>query len=231
MKSEATLAGKSWVAVIVFLLGSGCEFDFEPSKHTPPDDLAVNAVLVFGQSRQRILITTVAHVDSFRLNFVSGAQVEVDSFAFQELSQDSIHFAGTAQRWIEFYNYYRDGLTLQPGREYGLRIQAGERLITGQTRAPDDFQIRNEGRRIYWTSARASLYIVKVADAEYITSDTTVFYYPGDGFTPGIHTVTISACDDHYAQFVLKLTEQSGIDNAYGVCGSVLEKTASIHLP
>jgi hypothetical protein len=220
------LFGLSWILIFV-----GCDSTFEPPKHTPPDDLAVNAVLVLGQYRQRILLTNVVHVDTFRYDFISNADVFIDSFSFFEWPEDSIRFRGNVQQWSEFYNYYLDGLPLDAGREYRLDIKTEDRSIQGMTRMPLDFDISNTGRRIFWTPAKAALYIVKIDDDEFITQDTSFTYQPDGDFIPGRHTVTVSACDDNYAWFALQLTQQSGISGAYGVFGSIVEKSVTMDLP
>lgn len=216
----------SWILIFV-----GCDSSFEPPKHTPPDDLAVNAVLVLGQYRQRILLTNVVHVDTFRYDFISSAEVKIDSFSFFEWPEDSIRFRGNVQQWNEFYNYYLDGLPLDAGREYRLDIMAEDHSIQGTTRMPFDFDISNTGRRIFWTSAKAALYIVKIDDDEFITKDTSFTYQPDDDFIPGRHSVTVMACDENYAWYALQLTERSGISGAYGVFGSIVEKSLILDLP
>lgn len=240
------------ISVLIGMLLPGCDATVQPPPPpSPPDTLAVHAVLHSGRSTQRALVSRPLPVDGGDegedIQHVQDATVRIGGRGLPVLPPDSTaNYTGT-NLLGRGANYEADPFRVAPGDTYTLQVTREETEITGTTRAPGSFAVTVDSMTVRWTrSTGAAEYALRVrrydedGDVQYrnvspirtreqaVPLDTSQFSNP---FQPGRHAITVIAADSNLARYRQDAIQQSGLEGGLGVFGAVTVLRDTVSLP
>lgn len=239
------------IAVFVGAVLGACDATFQPpDPPSPPDTLAVHAVLHSGRSTQRALVSRPGPVDvgdeGDTIRHVQDASVQIGNRTLTVLPRDSTANYIGADLLGRGANYEAHSFDVASGEAYSLRVARKGTEVTGTARVPGSFAVTVDSMTVQWSrSSGAVEYELAVqryeGDGEpdeiwyrTRTQKRTVPIDPSgliDPFRPGPYVIRVIAADSNLARYRNDLVRRSGLEGGLGVFGAVMVRQDTVSLP
>ena len=236
------------ILLFIFLLFNKCN-DISTVEEIN-DEIAINLILKADSEKQTALLTYIQKVDEESINYqfinnvtlIDSADFFINDIKLQNILTDSIknnrECYSNLPRIDKCFNYFSENTKLVNNGINTLQIKIDNKIITGETIMPGDFTISLEDKKLSWTSSsNASLYRISVwaqneqfvQPFEQATFDTVITLNIKD-FKPDAYRIMVEAIDENFFNFIMKENFQAGLQNAYGVFGSVRTKKITANI-
>lgn len=196
-------------------------------------DISISLVLVYPQKKQIAAVTYIHSKGKFGTppTFVDSASLAIGKIHFNNVPNDSLKSNRfCSENPIDLnkcYNYYTNDLHIKPGNKYQLNLKYKTFGIEGETIVPNLFSVFVSGRKIFWTkNPNAYLFRISIRQnrKDIIYEGVTEKYsmeLDSATFKQGKYLVKIEAIDKNFYDFIMNKAKRSGINNGFGVFGSV----------
>ena len=205
-------------------------------------DISISLILVYPQRKQIAAVTYLHSNEKFGISptFVDSASLSIGEIHFINIPNDSLKLNRfCSENPIDLnkcHNYYTNDLRIKPGKKYNLNLQYKSFRIEGETIVPDFFNVSVVGRKIFWTkntNAYSFRITIRQKMENFFYENVTEKYsmeLDSVTFKQGNYLLKIEAIDKNFCDFIINKTKRSGINNGFGVFGSVtiVEKEFSL---
>jgi len=168
-------------------------------------------------------------------NFIDSAVVLIDEIQFKNISKDSILTSWQKRKSGHMVNYYIDSLKLISGNTYNLKISISEEhILNGSTKVPSKIKfekITNDEKYyyVYWKDMDSVMYDWSLRDTHEILGTKSSFVNFAKIKKEFVqkekeYELRVYTFDKNLTKYYHEEMERSGIDNQYGVFGSVTRK-------
>ncbi len=204
-------------------------------------EVVVNFVLYADSLKQKALLSYTQKIDEGMTSnqFINNiapidyAEFYINNIKLQNISTDSLKNNNKCYSNFplitECFNYFTEDSNAILQDKNNLQIKVDNKIITGTTIIPGNFSIKLNHKKLSWSSSSdAFIYRISatainedlVQPFEETTFDTTITLNIKD-FKPDTYKITVEALDKNLFNFLIKENFHAGLQNAFGVFGSV----------